>query len=452
MFLNQLPTSSDLALCHQDAKISYLELHQFIRQKIIQLEFIKPRDVVWIDCKNNINTIILFFALWQKEACVVPIDSELGQIEKKYLYQEIPPQHVLCENQNDEFLNNLKTDATQNNDILDAALVQLSSGSTGLPKIILISPQALVFRAISNRDHLQISAADKTLCSVPLSHSHGLDCLTLPTLFAGGTVYLTDPKTSFPYRILDWIEKHNITFFSSLPQMYDFFNQAAAQKKYNLSSMRHAFCGSAALAENTAIDFYKNFNLPLKQGYGLAEIGVICVNLKTSEKKYHSIGEPIPGIEWHLADDGELCVKSDSLFSGYYKNSQATAERMNGKFLKTEDLISIDDDGFFYVTGRKNDVINVMGQKLYPKEIEQFILNFKEIAESCVTSRSDEKRGQIPVLHLIAKNRDLNKINFEKKIISEFSQQFEDFKIPRTFVWHDAFPKSPLGKILKSKL
>ena len=176
------------------------------------------------------------------------------------------------------------------------------------------------------------------------------------------------------------------------------------------------------------------------------------MNLKTGQNKYHSIGEPILGIEWYLESDGELCVKSNSLFLGYYKDKEQTDTRMHNGFLKTEDLISIDDRGYFYVTGRKNDFINVMGQKVYPKEIEETLSVFSEIKEVCVTAEADSARGQIPILHLVPFNFEIDKTSFEQKYLQSVNGKMDDFKIPRKFVWHQSFPKSPLGKVLKSKL
>ena len=125
---------------------------------------------------------------------------------------------------------------------------------------------------------------------------------------------------------------------------------------------------------------------------------------------------------------------------------------MANGYLKSEDLITVDTAGDFYITGRKNDFINVLGKKVSPQEIENTLLSFSEISECCVTSEVDPDRGQRPVLHLVAKTNDLNKELFEKQYLEKLSGQVEDFKIPRKIVWHNSLPKSPLGKILKSKL
>lgn len=449
--LGSLPKNENLAIFTPNQTVTYSELHRLIEEKLKVLTYVQSQEVVWMECRNTIETMVHFLACWHKKACVVPIDPQLGETEISYLFSQIPPHHILTET-NTSKINGKGLTTVKNPDVKDAQIVQLSSGTTGTPKIMLISGEAIRYRAVSNRDHLGLTAHEKTLCTVPLSHSHGIDCLALPTLFAGGSLYLFDPTTAYPYRILDWIEKYQITFFSSLPQMYDQFNKLFGQKKYKLDSLRYPFCGSAALAESTAVDFNKNFHLHLRQGYGLAEIGVICVNIKSNQDNYHSIGEVIKGIEWKLADDGELLVKAPSLFSGYYRNESETKNRLEQGFLKTEDLITIDKDGFFYITGRKNDVINIMGKKVFPKEIEGALAALKSLKEYCITSASDHDRGQIAVLHAVRNDAAVSTESIEKEILAYLSGKLEDFKIPRKFVWHDHLPKSPLGKILKSKL
>ncbi len=452
-FIQHIPNNSKIAISTLTEHITFSQLHEKIQSTIQYYENISERSVVWIDCKNTIQTLILFISFWEKNCCVVPIDPQMTLSEIQTLHKIIAPNLIVNQTEGGNLSQISTTDLT-NSDILDANTVQLSSGSTGEPKIILISNKAIIYRAISNFRHLALNETDKTLCSVPLSHSHGIDCLALPSLFSGGTLYITDPQTSFPNRILDWIEKYGITFFSSIPQMYNYFNQIYSQsyqqKKWNLSTLRYPFCGSAALSLETAKQFNKNFNLKLNQGYGLAEIGVICVNLKADSDKYDSIGEPIPGIDWKLSADSELWVRSKALFSGYYRKKEETEQRMTvDGYLMTEDLINVSQE-FLYIVGRKNDFINVMGKKVYPKEIEDQLASMGGLADYCVTSEPDPERGQVPVLHLVQSHLDTEMT--EKKIFEYLTNHMEQFKIPKKIKWHASFPKSPLGKVIKSKL
>jgi len=449
--LQYLKSSDHIAVVTKDETITFLQLRARIEEKIQSLNSYQENDLVWLDCRNNLETLISYFACWEKKCCVLPIDPKLVESEVQSLYKTVPPQHIILTAQ-ESILTALKTVTKNSSKLQGIRLIQMSSGSTGVPKLILIGEKALLARSEDIRSELSLNNQDRTLCTVPLSHSHGIDCLALPTLWAGGTLYLFEPATAFPYRILDWIEKYKITFFSSLPQMYDLFNQLGKNKKYNLSSLRYPFCGSAALSEQTAIEFAKHFGLNVRQGYGLAEIGVICLNKQSQKENYQSVGKPMTNILWKVDDAGELFVKSDSLFQGYYNNPIETQKRLVAGYLKTEDLVSVDENGFFYILGRLNDFINVLGKKVYPKEIEEALIDFPDFKEYCVTGQVDPQRGEVPVLHAIKRHVDQEEVAIQQRCLDFLQDKIEEYKIPRKIIFHQAFPKSPLGKILKAKL
>lgn len=449
--LKYFSESESLAITTAHSHLSYQQIHDLVEAKILEYRHLQPGTLVWLTVSNNIDTIIQLFAFWELGFCVFTIDPQAKPEELQIVRNKL-----IC---------NLKIDSTTNKileDILvvshvepelqETALVQLTSGSTGEPKLLKISLDALIYRAQVNAQHLKLNKDDKTLCTMPLSHSHGLDCLTLPTLMNQGQVFLFEPSTAYPFRILEWIKKYKITFFSSLPQMYDMFNQIEISDPSEYQSLRYPFCGSAALSQTTAEKFNRKYGLRLYQGYGLAEIGVICVNLDQDNVHAASIGQPLIGIEWKVDADGELFVKSPALFQEYFKDPELTQQRLENGFLKTQDLVSVGENGFLYITGRKNDFINVMGKKVYPREIEDKMQFFPEIKESCVIAMPDPTRGQIPVLCLVANGIIRSKVSVESDLIAELSARLEEFKVPRTFVWMDKFPKSPIGKVLRSQL
>lgn len=449
--LKYLPSNQNVAVVTKDESLTYFELHQRIQEKIQSLNNLHKNDLVWLDCRNNLETLTSYFACWEKKCSVLPIDPKLTSVEIESLVKIVPPQHILLTT-GTSLLTAVQPVASKASQLKDIRLIQMSSGSTGAPKLILIDEKALLARSKDIRSELALHDQDRTLCTVPLSHSHGIDCLALPTLWAGGTLYLFESETAFPYRILNWIEKYQITFFSSLPQMYDLFNQLGKSNKYDLKSLRYPFCGSAALSEQTAIEFNHLFGLNIRQGYGLAEIGVICLNKQSQKENYQSVGKPMSNIDWKLGPEGELLVKSDSLFKGYFDNITETEKRLVDGYLKTEDLVSVDENGFFYILGRQNDFINVLGKKVYPREIESVLTDFPDLKEYCVTGQTDPQRGEIPVLHAIKHNPDQNDDDLRKKFFDFLQDKMEEYKIPRKIIFHDSFPKSPLGKILKSKL
>jgi long-chain acyl-CoA synthetase len=449
--VSHFKTTNELAIVTKNQSASYGGLSTLIKNKISEYRDLPKGSVFWLVVFNDVDTLVTMFALWDLGFCVFAVDPQIKQNELALINKKLVCNFKIDKSES-LLLDTIKCVDTIEPELAQTALLQLTSGSTGEPKLLKISLDALIYRSSVNANHLLLNSEDKTLCTMPLSHSHGLDCLTLPTLFKGGQVYLFEPATAFPFRILEWIRKYRITFFSSLPQMYDLFNQTVIKNSLDYQSLRYAFCGSAALSQMTAEKFKQKFGLRLYQGYGLAEIGVISVNLDSRSATAASIGEAIPGIQWKVASDGELLVRSKALFQGYYKDPQQTKDRFHNGFLKTQDLVTVDNNNFLYVTGRKNDFINVMGKKVFPREIEDQLSDFPLIKEYCVVGVPDPIRGEVPALFLSPAELKSDKIKIENCIIAELSKKLEEFKVPRKFIWIDKFPKSPIGKILRSQL
>ena len=327
-------------------------------------------------------------------------------------------------------------------------MIQFSSGSTGTPKGILLSHEAIYYRAYNLGKSLGLNEYDKTLCSIPLSHSHGIDCLVLPTLLYGGQLYLYPPELAAPTSILKFIENEAITFFSSVPSFYEISLKLIKNQHYDLSSLRLPFCGSAALSQATAENFFAKFGVSIKQGYGLAEIGVICLNMHTDgdDFAYSSIGRPIEGISHYLVDN-ELVVTSKAMYSGYLQERKPAETQ-----LYTGDLVQLDSKERFYIIGRKKDFINVSGQKVFPLEVEALIKKNDQIKDCVVTGENVPILGEQVVVYieLLEDQIDFKKIVLEIK--TYLAQVISFYKIPKIFYHYQKFPRSPLGKILKVRL
>ena len=337
--------------------------------------------------------------------------------------------------------------------------IQFTSGTTGIPKGILISREAFFFRADNLRISLRLTALDRTLCVVPLSHSHGIDCLALPTLLAGGTLFLKSPQSAFPLHILEEIDRLQISFFSSIPQFYDFAIRMDPESMPTLRSLKHPFCGSAALSAATAVQFFKKYGVHIKQGYGLAEIAVICLNQHEGEQVYYdSVGIPIHGIEWKIAGEdplnGELVVRSNALFAGYIDAAELTHSKLQDGWLYTGDFVTVDAKGFIRVIGRMEDFVKLGGHKVYLAEIEAALMSLAWIRECAVTSEADESGNEVLIAYLVPAASAALETEHERttRVLKELRDILSDFKVPGQFKWREALPKSPLGKVLKSHL
>lgn len=337
----------------------------------------------------------------------------------------------------------------------DIACMQFSSGSTAASKGVLLSKQAFFYRSYYLMRSLGLNQDDRTICTLPLSHTHGAECLALPTLMACGTLYLKSPKFSFPLYIIEELERLKITFFSSIPQFYDFAVKIEGAKTPDLSALKHPFCGSAALAKTTAEAFFEKYGVHIKQGYGLAELSVICINNHEENVVYDSIGKPIEGIEWKLLGDdheGELIVRSKAMFSGYINDEKNTQEKLQDGWLHTGDVISVDDSGLFRVIGRKEDFIKINGFKVYAAEVEAAIISLDWIKECAVLSEKDNLGTEKMVAYFVPGDWSRTPAAMEKELIQHLRSRLSDYKIPKRCMAWQEFPKNPLGKILKSKI
>jgi acyl-coenzyme A synthetase/AMP-(fatty) acid ligase len=484
--LKGLPRNSHLAIQDIHNSLDFEKLHSVINENVARLiaASVEKNQVVWVDTTQSAAALVSYLVCFEFGLCIVPIDAKLRPDEISYLENTLAPDLVILTNPtrelnlqkshskfeiSNQFLLNPKLQVTRpalNNKNLnssnvfldqlqDIRFVQFSSGTTGQSKCILLTEDAIFSRAMDLIESLALNPNDRTLCTVPLSHSHGIDCLALPSLLSGGSLYLINPQSSFPHRILESLEKNKISFFSSIPQTYDFLIalQKDSKQKFDLSHLRHSFCGSAALAESTAKKFFDHFGLHLKQGYGLAEIGVITLNLNVTSHSYGSVGQPMNSISWKLGEDGELLVKSASLFAGYLGSAEETQQRFENSYFKTEDLVQLNEKGDFFIVGRKNSKIQVLGNKFFPEELEKLLMQTNFFLEVCVVGRADQKYGEIPVVHGVFNyNHGQDPKEAEKLIQQMLIGKCEDFKLPKAYFWHREFPKSPLGKILKYQL
>ena len=337
----------------------------------------------------------------------------------------------------------------------DVAVMQFSSGSTAASKGILLDSEAFYYRSYLLNQALGLSYDDRTICALPLSHTHGSECLALPTLMGCGTLYLKSPKFAYPMYILEELEKYEITFFSSIPQFYDFAVKLQV-KPFNLSKLRHPFCGSAALAVSTAQSFYDKYGVHIKQGYGLAELSVICINQHDSDQVvYDSVGKVIPGIDWKIlggGSEGELLVKSKAMFSGYINDEKNTNEKLRNGWLHTGDIVSIDDTGLLRIVGRKEDFIKVNGFKVYASEVEKALVGHDFVKECAVISEKDDVGSEKIVAHIVLGEWCETNDDVTQQLVNYLRGKISDYKIPKRIVFEKELPKNALGKILKSKI
>jgi len=432
-------------------ELSYgdLEVEVFNSAEKLKENNLTAGAVVALSDDDPLNFVSYFLAALSLDLCILPLDSSLNEHEIAKILQYVRP--FLKIDSNSQF------QTFENSREIDASVIQFTSGSTGQPKGIVLKERALSARYKNLAKNLSLTSDDRTLCTLPLSHSHGLDCLALPTLYAGGCLHLISPQNANPQAVLECIDVEEITFFSSVPLFYRMCLELKPDAKFRLQSLRHMFCGSAAISPSTLKDFSARYGRHITQGYGLAEIGVICTyhhnSLRDGDSlQAESVGTAIEGIQMRVDQESQLLAKGEALFDHYLDNPALSQKMLVNGELQTQDLAQINSDGLVYILGRKSDFINVGGNKLSPLEIENLLSVFPELKSFAAIGRIDPDYGEVPVLHIefsgSAEEQEMMKI----KIMQRLRSHLAKFKIPREIIFSEQLPKSSLGKVLKAKL
>ncbi|WP_435058741.1 class I adenylate-forming enzyme family protein [Streptomyces sp. bgisy060] len=327
-------------------------------------------------------------------------------------------------------------------------VVHCTSGSTGEPKGIVMSQAAIAARVRLWSGELALTASDVVLCALPLSHCHGIDILTLPGLLSGGTVVFArgDRLTGRGFARL--VETRGVTVVSGLPVMYRMLTSARGVPAAALRTLRLAVSGSAPLGTSTQEAFLERYGLPLRQVYGLSEIGAICFDREYTGK--NSIGTPIAGVEHRLeplegtdaetTDLRELWVRGPALARGYYRDPSQTAEMFEDGWLRTHDLVRADEDGW-YVLGRRSGFINVAGHKVGPLEVEAALRECPGVLESAVVGVPDPRTTErVAALLVVDRDADLGTVR------RQVAQRLLPHQLPQRYELAAALPRTPLGK------
>ncbi len=330
-----------------------------------------------------------------------------------------------------------------------------TSGTTGKPKGVMIPHRQLFYNAINTVYACDLSPADKVLAFLPLFHTGGLNCLATPTLYRGGTVAL---MSAFDAPLsLKVIEEWGITATVAVPTMYQMLLDAGLDG-CDTRSLTTILCGGAPLPE-PLLDAWLDRGFMFRQGFGMTEVGPNCFSLPPwmVPHKRGSVGQPVLHGAARVVDDGgrplpvgevgELLLGGPHVCLGYFEDPANTAKVMRDGWFATGDYARVDEDGYFYVAGRKKDMFISGGENVYPAEIESVILAMPGVAEVAVVAVPHEKWGEVGLAALVAEGgARLDPAAVKQWCVDHLAK----FKVPKRYVLLDALPKNASGKVLKA--
>ena len=338
----------------------------------------------------------------------------------------------------------------------DMAVLIYTSGTTGRPKGAVLSHGNLLHNVESCRVMLAALDHDRFVVLLPMFHSFMLTVGVLLPLLIGGSLVVV--RSMNPAKnIVQEIILRQATILPAVPQL---FRMLAGVARTTRLPLRLCISGGAPLPVEILREFSAAAQIPLLEGYGLSETSpVASMNPIAGPWKEGSVGVPVPNVEMSVQDDegrllaarvtGEICVRGGNVMQGYWNQPAETAKAIRAGWLLTGDIGFRDEDGYYFITDRKKDMLLVNGINVYPREIEERLYEFPGVKEAAVIGIPDARKGEQPLAFVAATDG----ATLDPAAIRAFlRERLADYKVPRRIILLPALPRNATGKILKTAL
>jgi len=494
-----------VAFTYEETSLTYTQLNGAANQVANGLikAGIQKGDKVALSCLNIPYFPIIYFGILKAGAVVVPLSVLLKENEVAYHLQDSEAKAYFCFEGNEmlpmgerghkgfnsapdckdfymimpspmmgspiegiktlgEFMNGQSPNfefAMTSPD--DTALIIYTSGTTGKPKGAELSHSNIFMNAMISKGLTNMTFEDKSLVVLPLFHIFSMTVLMVNIVYCGGEGVLL-PRFE-PEKVIDIMVKHKITIFAGVPTMYwalTNYECSEAAIKFIGENLKTSVSGGASLPLNVLESFEKKFNVKIIEGYGMSEGSpVVTFNQKDVGCKPGSIGTPVWGVQVKLVDaagnevpqgeKGELIYKGHNVMKGYYKKPEANAKTIKNGWLYSGDIATKDEDGFYYIVDRTKDMIIRGGFNVYPREVEEVMMEHEAVSLVAVIGVPSEARGE-EIKACVVLNSDISIT--EDELMAWTKERIADYKYPRIIEFIKALPMSATGKILKKEL
>jgi len=331
-----------------------------------------------------------------------------------------------------------------------------TSGTTGTSKGAVLTQGNFATNGLALVSSWAITAADRYLAVLPLFHVHGLANGVHCWLISGCHLRLVE---RFEHaKAAAWFEDYRPTLFFGVPTVYVRLLELPVEQARAIGGrLRLAVSGSAPLPPDVLERFRTLYGHTILERYGMTETLMNVSNPYAGERRAGTVGFPLPHVALKICDEsgapvadgtaGELWVRGPNVCSGYWRRPDATSAAWRDGWFRTGDIGVRAHDGYITLQGRRSDLIISGGFNLYPREIEELLLEQPGVREAAVVGVADPVRGEIPIAYLVAEN-SLD----DETLRARLATQLASFKLPRAFVRLDALPRTALGKVQKHLL
>ncbi len=341
----------------------------------------------------------------------------------------------------------------------DLVALPYSSGTTGLPKGVMLTHYNLVANLVQSAEVLGVRPDEIMLGVLPFFHIYGMNVIMNLALHIGATVITMTRFELEPCLAL--MQKYRVTYANVVPPIVLALAKSPVVENYQLGSLRLIFSGAAPLKENIASAASERLGCQVIQGYGLTETSPVTHAVRPGARqiKAASIGPPLPNTEVKVIDvttgtelpsgrEGELCIRGPQVMRGYWKRPEATTAMIDAdSWLHTGDIGYADGDGSFFIVDRLKELIKYKGMQIAPAELESVLLGHPSVADAAVIPVPDDEAGQVPKAYVVLKDETT-----PEALMEYVAERVAPYKKVRAIEVTTQIPKSPSGKILRRVL
>jgi acyl-CoA synthetase (AMP-forming)/AMP-acid ligase II len=345
------------------------------------------------------------------------------------------------------------------------AALPYSSGTTGLPKGVMLSHHNLVANAYQflAPEKASTTAEDRILCFLPLYHIYGLNVVLNPTLMVGGTVILM-PRFGLEH-LLRTISDEGVTYLPQVPPVMNALCCAAERGQFpRQHSIRGTKSGAAPLAPELAKRWGELTGIPLRQGYGMTEASPVT-HLGFFEPELYrpdSIGKEVAQTDCRILredgsdcspnEPGELVMRGPQFMRAYWNAPEATASVLRDGWYWSGDVAVRDEAGFYKIVDRRKEMIKFKGFAIAPAEVEAVLLEHPAVRDCGVVGKQDDAAGEVPIAFIVARESHATGGRLANQLCGYVADRLAHYKQPREVRFVDAIPRNPSGKILRKDL
>lgn len=450
-----------------------LELRSNRLAQLFRARGLQSGDRLAFFLPNRVDVIDLWIAAVKLGLILVPINVLYRERELKHITADADPTAVITSRDLAPFLppgppiwdvDELAAEAQAQSAarltvICDAATplaLIYTSGTTGASKGAILTQGNFATNGLTLTVAWQITATDRFLATLPLFHVHGLANGVHCWLLSGCHMRLVERFEQA--KAANWFEDYQPTLFFGVPAIFVRLLEVPRESATRIGGkLRLAVSGSAPLPAEVHEKFRQLYGSVILERYGMTETLMNVSNPYVGERRPGTVGLPLPHVAMRICDEagnpvpegtsGELWVRGPNVCAGYWRRPDATAAAWRDGWFRTGDLGVRAPDGYVTLQGRRSDLIISGGFNIYPREIEELLLEQPGVREAAVVGAPDPVRGEIPIAYLVA-DAELD----EAALLGRLRTQLASFKVPKGFVRVAALPRTALGKVQKHLL